>query len=162
MHFYPFFSFGEGIDMRTKLIRSAVLILIVVLHAAIGRCASQLTYECYVSNAFPLKILKEQTFFDASEKIYVYIKFSNLLPGNYLVNTTWLKYSGETERRNSSEIRIDSETDYTYYSWFKLLKKGPFSRMFMGQEYDPDQKGARTVIVDVNGKRICSESFEVF
>lgn len=147
--------------MRYELISCAALILIVFLHAATGRCASPLTYECYVSNDFPLKVLREQAVFDASEKIYVYVKFSNLPPGNYLVNTTWLKYSREAERRNTSKISIDSETDYTYYSWFKLLRKGPFSRMLMGEEYDPDQKGARTVIVDVNGERICAESFEV-
>jgi hypothetical protein len=147
--------------MRSELICCAALILIVFLNASTGRCAASLTYECYVSNSFPLKGTGGQTVFDASKKIYVYVKFSNLPPGSYLVNTTWLKYSGEAERRNTSEIRIDSETDYTYYSWFKLLRKGPFSKMLMGEEYDSDQKGARTVIVDVNGERICAESFEV-
>ncbi len=40
------------------------------------------------------------------------------------------------------------------------MKKGPVSQMFMGEEYDFDQKGLRKVIVQLNGEKICSKSFE--
>ena len=126
----------------------------------VRNCYSGDNFDCFISSEFPPKDKNTSRVFDASEKVYVYVKFHHLKPGRYLISTTWLKYTDEAERITSSQINIDSSTEYTYYSWFKLMKKGPVSQMFMGEEYDFDQKGLRKVIVQLNGEKICSKSFE--
>jgi len=147
--------------MKLKFNIVLIGLMSLLLQSSYGHCSSSLDYTCYISNEFPLINTTSKPIFQASEKVYIYVEFTALPAGSYIIGTNWLKFTGATEQHKYTEVTIDTTTEYTYYAWFKLVEKGPVSQMFMGDEFDYDQRGKRRVVVTINSERICDEFFEL-
>ncbi len=147
--------------MRDRLSTFFIIFMFTCFLPVVAFCSDDLHYKCLLSSNFPLSGSKEKKIFSPHEKIYIYVKFSELPPGEYNFNTAWLKYNGEVELYKSSKLKIDYATDYIYYSWFELTPKGTLKRMVSGGEYDFEQRGNRVVTVELNGEQLCKCEFEI-
>jgi hypothetical protein len=106
--------------------------------------------------------LNEQYLFDASEKVFLVMEFTQLLAGEYNIMVLWKNPEGLSVNTSTHNISLARQPPrHRVYFWLKLIKNGMFSEMFTGNEYKGVIHGEWDAEIFFDGVRIATQPFMI-
>ena len=120
--------------------------------------AHSLHVKMYSDRAF----LNEQYLFDASEKVFLVMEFTQLLAGDYDIMVLWKNPEGKSVNTSTHNISLTGQPPkHRVYFWLKLIKNGMFSEMITGDEYKGEVHGRWDAEIFFDGVRIATQPFMI-
>ncbi|MBT8346994.1 MAG: hypothetical protein KJO28_11920 [Desulfofustis sp.] len=106
--------------------------------------------------------LNEQYLFDASEKVFLVMEFTQLLAGEYDVMILWKNPEGKSVNTSTHNISLTRQPPkHRVYFWLKLIKNGMFSEMISGDEYKGEIHGRWDADIFFDGVRVATQPFMI-
>lgn len=108
------------------------------------------------------EFLGEQYSFDASDKVFLVMEFSQLEAGEHHILVLWKAPNGQpiNSSRHTISLTRRSPKHRTFF-WLKLIKNGMFTEMFTGAEYKGDIHGIWDAEIYFDSDRITSQKFMI-
>ena len=104
----------------------------------------------------------EQYLFDASEKVFLVMEFTQLLAGEYDVMILWKNPEGKSVNTSKHNISLTQQPPkHRVYFWLKLIKNGMFSEMISGEEYKGEIHGRWVADIFFDGVRVATQPFMI-
>ena len=97
--------------------------------------------------------------FSVYEPVYALMTLNGLSPGRHLATVNWIGPEKTVEQSTPHRFTLGNQSGYTFYSWLKLMKNGPFKRTLGGQTFDDRYLGQWKVQVVVDGHPLAEENF---
>ena len=120
--------------------------------------AHSLNVKMYSDRAFR----DEQYLFDASEKVFLVMEFTQLLAGEYDIMVLWKNPEGKSVNTSTHNISLTQQPPkHRVYFWLKLIKNGMFSEMISGDEYKGEVHGRWDAHIFFDGVRVASQPFMI-
>ena len=120
--------------------------------------ANSLRVKMYSDRAF----LNEQYLFDASEKVFLVMEFTQLVAGEHDIMILWKNPNGKSVNTSIHNISLTRHPPkHRVYFWLKLIKNGMFSEMITGDEYKGEVHGRWDAEIYFDGTRIATQHFMV-
>lgn len=111
-----------------------------------------------------------QTLFSPYDTIYAAITVAGLIPGFYRADVSWSNESGSVTQYTPVSFIISpgSSLDepavvlsHSFYSWFHLMKNGPFKSGVSGAQFDADHLGKWELRIAINNSLLAKVIFEI-
>jgi hypothetical protein len=108
--------------------------------------------------------------FSPYDTIYAAITVTGLVPGSYRADVSWVNGSGSVTQNTPVSFQISSDptstgakpiSSHTFYSWFRLMKNGPFKSGMSGKQFDADYLGKWELHIAVNDNLLKNVAFEI-
>jgi hypothetical protein len=120
--------------------------------------AHSLHVKMYSDRAF----LNEKYFFDASEKVFLVMAFTQLVAGEHDIMIIWKNPNGKSVNTSTHNISLTRQPPkHRVYFWLKLIRNGMFSEMITGDEYKGEVHGRWDAEIYFDGNRIATQYFMV-
>ena len=104
----------------------------------------------------------EQYLFDASEKVFLVMEFTQLLAGEYDIMILWKNPEGKSVNTSTHNISLTQQpSKHRVYFWLKLIKNGVFSQLISGDEYKGEIHGRWVADIFFDGVRVATQPFMV-
>ena len=78
---------------------------------------------------------KHQELFSPYDTIYALVTLSGLAPGKYTADISWVNSAGTVNQYTPVSLTILPQSPFTFYSWLRLMKNGPFKSNMSGKQF---------------------------
>ena len=146
--------------LKIKIHPSFVLLILLALYQvnadfcrAEERCSSELYNE--------MSFAEPKQRFSPLDKVYILITCPQVAPGSHTIHVNWIHEKLGVVRSDKNIIAVEQKSDQSVYFWMSLLRRGPFSSMFSGDDYYEDHYGNWTVEGYLDEGRVTSSQFVI-
>lgn len=143
--------------MSLKILRTTTLVFLLTLQCS-------LVFSGTAPQAFltsNIETQKAQTDFSAYEKIYIILRLREFSVGSHGISIQWINPDNVVARVSEHTVEIDASHQIDFYSWLKLMKKGPVSSALSGDNFSNSSIGQWQVIVYIGETKSHQLSFTI-
>jgi hypothetical protein len=145
-----------------KSVFFAVIVFYLLVLPSVGNAAGRIDYKLFMYKSG--EVGKPTALFEPNDKVVVYIKFLNLLKGEYVFHADWHNPLGELQDSSKYSFAVHEDSDYAVEASLTMSKAGLLTRLFSASEttgYSIKFYGKWQVKLFLNGDEVAGKSFEV-